>query len=440
MELNPYAKEVSRLEVDRENLVVREELLRADIDWQRSFDLGKASAGMEELGNALIVLERNTKSAEELEQRLRAEIDGLRSLEAEVLRRGVADVTAFEDRVPTIFNPLNWFGDDRAEALKMVEAAQRRMLAEMGRWAAIRLAKGKELARHGSHLARMRSEGERIRSQQGHVGALISRHQDTNLNHLESMLAQTREATDVLDQHLAAAVAKRDRVEQGLRGIRPKMRELEEERHEVEWRLAQAMRYDDELDDAGSSYDRAMIHEQCASALGDSKPGRIISDARRSLAVIERKLTKLRQRADQLVAVASRTVRTVVFDGNNLCYQNDQFVGVGPVVAAARALKDSKSVVVVFDRSIVKRQSASVPAIRAMFDGLAEVHVVQGKRQADETVLDIADADDSIVVSNDRFIEFGEKKAQRDGRLVTHEIAGARVMIPDLGVSVSWGG
>lgn len=437
-ELNPFVAEVARLKDDRESLISRDAALSAEIEWLQDFDISSAAANMEELDCALKVIERNTMAADELRIRIRADIDRLNAKEEEAIRKAVAEVTRLSSGVPSVFNPFNWFGDERSNSLQGVEAAKQRLKAEAARWGSLKSELLKDLARHEEHIERMRTESHRVRSNLGHVGGAVSRYQTMNLGHLQSMLSQAREQLSRLDGLLSDALEKRERVEVALSDLRPQLQELEERRRQHDACLAAALRFEEELKQASSKRDRAIVHDACRSSYGNSRPQKVIDKAHRSLATIDRDIAKVLDRARRVVSVASRAVRIVVFDGSNLCYQNNKFVGIGPVVAAATALAGKKAVVVVFDRSITRLQNESVAAIRRKFDGVAEVHVVQSKRQADETVLNLADAEDSIVVSNDRFVEFPEKKAKRDQRLATHEIVSAKVMIPDLEVCESW--
>jgi len=94
---------------------------------------------------------------------------------------------------------------------------------------------------------------------------------------------------------------------------------------------------------------------------------------------------------------------------------------------------------VVFDASIRRALQSGDAEVRGVFGGNVKIHVVATSVKADATVLDLAGSDKTaFVISNDRFAEFWEKPAVKDGRLIRHEIVAGRVLIHDLGISEAY--
>jgi len=93
-------------------------------------------------------------------------------------------------------------------------------------------------------------------------------------------------------------------------------------------------------------------------------------------------------------------------------------------------------VIVVFDPTIRSLLQANDSLIKSQFNNDIKVHIVTSKRQADESILDIASNDDlCYVLSNDRFGEYKDKEVVMNNRLIQHEIVDQRVMIHDLKIN-----
>ena len=102
----------------------------------------------------------------------------------------------------------------------------------------------------------------------------------------------------------------------------------------------------------------------------------------------------------------------------------------------ARILSERYVVTIVFDASIRRILGARGADIQRTLGADAEVHVVATREKADETVLELAGLNEgSFVISNDRFAEFREKLAVKEGRLIRHEIVGGRILVHDLGIA-----
>jgi rRNA-processing protein FCF1 len=140
---------------------------------------------------------------------------------------------------------------------------------------------------------------------------------------------------------------------------------------------------------------------------------------------------------DRLISIskrASRTIKSLVIDGNNLCYQQQNFIGLVALHAVAKNLSRSYPVLIVFDATIRKWLAMNDRDIAASFGDAVKVHVVATKQKADETLLDSAMDSTTYVISNDRFVDYPDKSAVRDQRVIRHEILNGKVFVHDLGV------
>ena len=156
----------------------------------------------------------------------------------------------------------------------------------------------------------------------------------------------------------------------------------------------------------------------------------------RQLEGIRRNVGKAHDRVKRVVARGTRDIRALVVDGSNLCYQGGDFIRLAALRPLCDHLIGTYDVTVVFDASIRRKLGVLTDrALRDAFPGVT-VHVVATRMKADETVLGVAEDPFVFVLSNDRFAEYGEKPAVREGRLIRHEIINGRVLVHDLDISV----
>ncbi|MDW8223864.1 MAG: hypothetical protein RMJ82_13035, partial [Gemmatales bacterium] len=155
--------------------------------------------------------------------------------------------------------------------------------------------------------------------------------------------------------------------------------------------------------------------------------------------VLERDLQKLHQRAAEIARRVSRSIEKIVLDGNNLCFEGNCFIGLAALKAVVPVLAKDYELYLVFDASIRARLKTGDSKIRGEFERYAEVHVVPSRCVADETILELAGEEESTyILSNDRYADFPDKPAVRQGRIITHQIVAGKVFIPDLDISVAY--
>lgn len=194
-----------------------------------------------------------------------------------------------------------------------------------------------------------------------------------------------------------------------------------------------------ELSNAENSYERAMTHQKCEATFGNARPSQVITDRKRLLESLERKHTKIHQRATVIVKRHTINIRSVVIDGNNLCYLQGQFIGLGALASLAHELVKVQKVSVVFDggiRGMLRNKSDA--EIRAIFGEKVDVHIMEGNGAADELILLKAKDEGCYVVSNDNFDDFQTAEAVAKHRLIKHEITENLVFLPLLGLSATY--
>ncbi len=209
-------------------------------------------------------------------------------------------------------------------------------------------------------------------------------------------------------------------------------KKLEVRQSQLNQDIARAESFERELSSESNGYRRKQIHENCNSVFGESKPSRVVGAKRRELESVERNAKKLQGRMEEIARRATLIIKTLLLDGNNLCYQQKNFIGIGALKAIAKKLSEGYGVTIVFDASIRRLLQMRDQDISAHFGDRVNVHIVAAGIKADETLLDSASAPDAYVISNDRFEDFPEKPVVRERRLIRHEILNGNIYIHDL--------
>ncbi len=251
---------------------------------------------------------------------------------------------------------------------------------------------------------------------------------DATLKALKSHVVQLR-------AELNQVRLRKEQVDEQLREPLAELRKVQSQKSNLETEIDRAMTFDKRLNNASNSYERKMVHEECSANFSESSPARVISARQRELQSVNRTIGKLDDRLQSIVERASRVVKTLVIDGNNLCYQHKTFIGLSALQAVVQKLSRDFPVVIVFDATIRRQLQMSDREIAAQFRETVRVHVVASKQKADETLLDTARDPDTYVISNDRFKDFPDKPAVRDRRLIRHEILADSVFVHDLSVA-----
>ncbi len=134
--------------------------------------------------------------------------------------------------------------------------------------------------------------------------------------------------------------------------------------------------------------------------------------------------------------MAARDIEALIIDGNNCCYEGDDFIGLAALIPMTENLAERYAVTVDFDADIRGLLGLSDSDLRAALPAQT-VHVVAPHVKADETILDAADGPTTWVVSNDRFGEYRDKTSVKERR-VRHEILLGRILVRDLGERTVW--
>jgi rRNA-processing protein FCF1 len=136
----------------------------------------------------------------------------------------------------------------------------------------------------------------------------------------------------------------------------------------------------------------------------------------------------------------------IIVDGSNLCYKNGKnFIGLAALKKITNTLAQTYSNIVVFDSQILnllttfERTRITQKDLEGILGNNCEVHIVQSKRKADDTIISyIRNDKEAFVLSNDKFKNYMKETNEFEDRLIGFEILGNQAIIHDLDVNVSY--
>ena len=238
---------------------------------------------------------------------------------------------------------------------------------------------------------------------------------------------------------MASLRQRSDDLDEVLREPLESVRQQEAERVRHMAKISRAEAFDTALTNAPNGYEKHQIHARCESELGDSKPGKVLQQSRGALRRVDENIGKLRARIGSLIRFATWDIRHIVIDGNNLCYEGRNFLKLAALDALVPILARKYEVTLIFDASIRRKLELSSQDVEARFPQAVRVHIVASKRTADETVLAAASDDPhTFVLSNDRFVDYPEKIAVKEERVLRHEIVSQTAYIHDLHIAAKF--
>lgn len=313
------------------------------------------------------------------------------------------------------WDPRRWFSAERARHAKQRDEARDRLLTL------------------DKTIASRQSEANKVLRVSQERQAKLEEHRALDPLELRAKLSALELRLEELRCDLASIQADKQRVDSLLSAPLSEHRDLSNRLASLEREVKIIESFEQRLSTASNSYEKAMVHEECSKAFGgEGRPGRLKQGKQRDMQSVRRNLEKVETRLKQVAHLASRPVSTLVIDGNNLCYEGREFLGLEPLFTLTYAIAGNYRVIVVFDASIRALLRMNDQQIAYGFPREVMVHVVASKQAADQTVLEMAADADAYVISNDRFRDFTDKAAVSGERLIRHEIVAGKILIHDL--------
>lgn len=401
VEYNPLTAQVQCLKIVLGELGATTSDLRFQLGWYDAFD-PSAAVGLGEV-EARAVASLNSQLAE--------------------LETALANATECAERVRPAtlagWNPHYWFSETRSTAKR--ELAQ--YVAQIEKC-------GANLHRYGDKRDRALAA---ITSVQESLTQYSTFGREAAAAGLVGLDAEIEHASAELEKWETREKALSIKLEVPLREFLDLRRQLDGLKSDLDT----AERLERGLGDAGDRFALKQIHEDCERRFGTGSPREVIKRTGRAIKSFERNTDKLEIRLREIARIGSLDVHMLVIGGSNLCYEDGKFIGLYALRAVCDHLPDDLDLIVVFDASIRKKLGVNDVTLRSQLPGV-KVHVVASKAGADATILAAAQDPTSFVLSNDRFADFPDKAAVRDGRLIQHEIINRRVLIEELSIDVEY--
>jgi hypothetical protein len=401
---NPFTEKVTALRRQVNSAEDERAEIAGQLKWYSEFDSGIAA-------RKLTGVRKEIEDYQSKLQELQARLSDERVLEqnhSEKARLGM--------------DPRRWFSADRLHHAKLRDEAGDR---------------SKQLT---NDIASLESEVQKLLITRDHLQKQILRCRSIDPLELRAKLNYLEGRLSSLHPSLSKMLEEKERVDSLLSAPLLEESQLSSRLATLQNDQKTANRFLDRLNRARNSYERSLVHQECADVFfGEGSPQRILFSIRNEIGSVERNLFKIRTRLEHLSRIATRQITSLVIDGNNLCYEGDGFIGLDALYVLCDALRERYRVIVVFDAVIRKRLGQGDHQIRHGFPTDVLVHITATRQTADMTVLECAATSDSYVISNDRFKDFPEKSAVKENRLIRHEIVAGQIFVHDLNLSLTFG-
>lgn len=400
MSINPFTRNLEELqrEHNRSSIELLDWLTK--LAWFQGFDLDRENI--------------NFKNAERTVSDAQAKLRQAQQPMVEL----TASVKELELKAAMGFNPRHWFSSERAIAKRELMEAEQRLAAQKSKVKSseLEVSQAAELCKEIQSEIAMARAFDPLLAQSAIVGL------KANVARLDPQLASLRQRSTDLDEIM------REPLES--------LRKEKAERDMLMKRISRAEVFNSSLNNSINATEKAKIHEQCERVLGDRSPRNTLKHDRGVLRGVDDRIRKLQDRVDSLIRFATWDIRHIIIDGNNLCYEGKRFLKLAALEALVPILARKYKVTLIFDASIRRKLEMNSKDIEARFPQAERVHIVASKSSADETVLAAAGDDaHTFVLSNDRFVDYPEKMAVKEGRVLRHEIVNQAVYIHELRVA-----
>ena len=212
------------------------------------------------------------------------------------------------------------------------------------------------------------------------------------------------------------------------------------------YELGIAEDYDSLLTNEQSASARKLLHREIEEKLGSGNAREILRDRKRKIQNVENRVKDRIIKNQKKHFIKERrkfvlsTCNFIIIDGNNFCYKNGvEYIGIDHLIKFANYLKNNYKLLIIFDKSILRWTKKDFLTIRSLFPKSVEIKIGTSKYEADYSILNYAENEENVfIISNDKFIEFGNEEVVYNNRLIGHEIFSSKILIQDLDINFSF--
>lgn len=332
------------------------------------------------------------------------------------------------------FNPLNWFS-----ASHKAEKKELRSWAESERASRDSL-KSVQVSVRGTDdaIKNIQSKINRYDQFEQTLGRLtgVLKDQEGTLHGLLAELASANQRRNSAKNAVDALTEKYRKVSDALEPMSSQINQCYADIDTAKKKLDEAANFEIELSSADSPRERKMIHSRCERQLGDGSPSKVRAHQNVVIEGLQRSLEKLHNRALRVGYVASLNIKHVVIDGNNLMNEGEHFIGLAAVDSLVSALSEFYRIDIFFDPGATGVLQMPSAALLQHFPKTIGVHITAG--EADETLLNTAKSEGSIVLSRDGYAEFPDKPVVSENRVFKPQLVGGKLFINELDLEISY--
>lgn len=402
---NHHAKRLVSLEREIININANSQTLRADLDWFERFELESNHTRLAQVQRETLAAREQLARVEQSIKACRAELNSA---------KGVAEAG---------WSPLHWFSTERRVAERQVSTLQKRLSQFKSQQEGL-----------VSGLGESQREELRLNANSQRYQGFDSLQANATITQLEHDVQRLQGVADEVRKASAHWEAVAGEVYRNWKTTHDQLRATEQD-------IIDAECFINQLDNAQSSFDKKMVHDDCEDRFGAGQrsPDRVLKDRQFHQRKLKREEEKRMRRLRDTIRLLENEIRALVIDGNNLCYLNEaggkrRFIGLAVLKALVPHLAATYGVTLVFDPGIRCQLDMSDNALQAMFPQV-RVLVMPPTLTADHPVLAAAEFDvETYVISNDHYSDYPDMAAVREERVLHAVVHRDSVQIPQLQV------
>jgi len=401
MEFNPLANAASELQRQLDDLQVTKERITAELQRYGRFSSHAVTTAMHEC-------EADAAS-------LQSEIQSLDTAR----RDNDAQIAENEPLIGSLMNPYNWFAKD-----------QRRLRRRCMEWREI----GQQLSEQNQTKLVLL---DNIRSQIAAYVAELQKHDSFDFPGHQSELQEVEHKIAGMTGELERVLEKKQEVDQQLAPVLMQIENIMAQIGQARSDIEIAQMYSRSLSGMPPRQ-RAKVHEQCEMTFGVRSPDILIGIREREIRKLQHDYDRTKRKAKYIGRATASTINTIIVDGTNLCYERDTFIGLPALESILPILSQNYSVVVVFNFAFTRPLEINDRALRDRLGEYAKVRFAMTRHEAEKLMLELAQDNHTYVLSNDRFVEYADKAAVRDDRVIRHEINDGNIFVYDLDIMAAF--
>lgn len=198
------------------------------------------------------------------------------------------------------------------------------------------------------------------------------------------------------------------------------------------------------LESATNGYERKWIHQESERIFQESNPNKVVVNLKKRKRYLDKNIDKVDKEIKEKVKILTTNIDLIIIDGNNVCYKKDKFIGDIALKALVTALLESEitnksRILICFDNGISKLLSSTKKDVEDSFKSISEkIEVLISNGKADKTIINAAEKSNTFIISNDRFVDFRDKKAIKERRCLRHRMVFNQIHIEEFSIVATY--